>query len=130
MSSFTTPLRVEAFSDTRWKLVEEFEYLIGDLDSGKVITVPVGFVTDFASIPRILWSILPPWGRYGKATVVHDYLYSKDGVYMDGTQAMKVTHKQADAIFLEAMTVLNVGKFVRTAMYLALRIYNTITCQK
>src|SRR5262245_4964648 len=24
------------------------------------VTVPIGFVTDFASIPRIFWSLLPP----------------------------------------------------------------------
>src|SRR5262245_59514289 len=26
----------------------------------KPVDVPVGFVTDFASIPRIFWSVLPP----------------------------------------------------------------------
>lgn len=39
------------------------------------IRVPVGFVTDFASIPRVLWSVLPPDGQYAYAAVVHDYLY-------------------------------------------------------
>ena len=33
------------------------------------------FMTDFASIPRPLWSILPQWGRYGNAAVVHDFGY-------------------------------------------------------
>src|SRR5262245_55189884 len=41
----------------------------------QAVTVPVGFVTDFASIPRIFWSALPPDGRYTYPAIVHDYLY-------------------------------------------------------
>ena len=41
----------------------------------KEISVPVGFVTDFASIPKILWPVLPPTGPYGKAAVLHDWCY-------------------------------------------------------
>jgi hypothetical protein len=39
------------------------------------VTVPVGFVTDFASIPRAFWSILRPDGTYTYPAIVHDYLY-------------------------------------------------------
>ena len=39
------------------------------------ITVPAGFVTDFASIPRALWSELSPVGEHKLAAIVHDYLY-------------------------------------------------------
>lgn len=41
----------------------------------KSVTVPAGFVTDLASIPRVFWSILRPDGSYMQAAVVHDYLY-------------------------------------------------------
>ena len=37
-----------------------------------VISVPVGYVTDLASVPRILWSVFPPHGRYAKATIIHN----------------------------------------------------------
>jgi hypothetical protein len=37
--------------------------------------VPTGFVTDFASIPRVFWSALRPDGLYTYAAIVHDYLY-------------------------------------------------------
>jgi len=60
---------------------------------GIVITVPAGFVTDFASVPRGLWNIVPRWGRHGEAAVLHDYLYDI-GVY---------TRKECDKIFLVAM---------------------------
>jgi hypothetical protein len=39
------------------------------------ITVPAGFVTGFASVPRFLWTELSPVGAHGRAVIVHDYLY-------------------------------------------------------
>jgi hypothetical protein len=39
------------------------------------VSVPVGFVTDFASIPRLFWSALRPDGEYTYPAIVHDYLY-------------------------------------------------------
>jgi len=39
------------------------------------VDVPTGFVTDFASIPRPFWSLLPPDGKYTYPAIVHDYLY-------------------------------------------------------
>jgi hypothetical protein len=39
------------------------------------VRVPIGFVTDFASIPRIFWSLLRPDGTYSYAAIIHDFLY-------------------------------------------------------
>jgi hypothetical protein len=39
------------------------------------VSVPVGFVTDLASIPRVFWSLLRPDGEYTFPAIVHDYLY-------------------------------------------------------
>ena len=39
------------------------------------VTVPAGFVTDLASIPRVFWTALPPAGDYAYAAIIHDYLY-------------------------------------------------------
>ncbi|VVQ23656.1 DUF1353 domain-containing protein [Pseudomonas fluorescens] len=39
------------------------------------VRAPNGFVTDFASIPRVFWSILPPDGLYTYPAVIHDFLY-------------------------------------------------------
>ena len=41
------------------------------------IEVAEGFETDFASVPRLLWVVLPKWGKYGNAAMVHDWLYWK-----------------------------------------------------
>ncbi len=111
MSSFTTPLVVTPDANGKhWILVESFEYHIGSKESTDIIVIPKGFVTDFASIPQILWNILPPFGTYGKAAVVHDWLYCNLGFN-------KYSRKQCDQIFLEGMVVLNVGKFTRWLIY-------------
>lgn len=61
-----------------------------------LIRIPVGFVTDGASIPRCLWSIYPPWGRYSRAAVCHDYLYSPKCVIIKDGEAYKPTRAFAD----------------------------------
>lgn len=122
MSSFTKPLQVENVDERRWKLLEEFDYFIGAVDSGESVSVPAGTVTDFASIPRPLWNILPPWGKYGKAAVIHDFMYSQHQITSNGKQ-VDIERKQADDIFLEAMKVLGVGTVTRYVMYYAVRVF-------
>lgn len=39
------------------------------------VEVPVGFVTDFTSIPRVFWSLLRPDGEYTYPAIVHDWMY-------------------------------------------------------
>ena len=39
------------------------------------ISVPKGFVTDLASIPRLFWTIFPPAAAYSYPAIIHDYLY-------------------------------------------------------
>lgn len=42
------------------------------------VTVPAGFITDLASVPRFFWRIIPPWdGQYAEAAIVHDYLWRR-----------------------------------------------------
>lgn len=43
----------------------------------RLIQVPVGFVTDFGSIPKAFRSILSRSGKSLRAFIIHDYLYSK-----------------------------------------------------
>lgn len=43
--------------------------------NGDWLKVPADFVSDLASIPVLLWWMLPPWDEYARAAVVHDYLF-------------------------------------------------------
>ena len=112
MSSFTDKLIVTPTDDgTKWIVQRAFSYYVGDEKNNDVITIPVGHVTDFASIPRALWAILPPFGRYTQAAVVHDYLCDKR------TRSSTETHK----IFMQAMEVLGVSRWKRYPMYYGVR---------
>lgn len=113
MSSFTKPLVVTPIDGIRWRLVKPFEYYIAEPDGEKIV-VPEGFITDFASIPRFAWSIIgSPWGKYGKAAVIHDYCYHR----------VMFTRKICDKIFLDAMKVLGVGWLKRHIMHRAVRLF-------
>ena len=113
MSSFTTPLIISPNDDGQtWTLQDPFEYHVGGLGSDWRISVPAGFVTDFASIPRAFWNILPPWGTYGKPAVVHDFLY----------QAQAYTQVLSDAILFEAMTSIDVVFWKRWTIYGGVRV--------
>lgn len=117
MSSFTSPLVVTPLKDGRtWKLVRSFTYHVGNRYSRDVIRVPVGFTTDFASTPPCIWPLFPPWGKYGKAAVVHDYLY----------WVKLKTRKEADDIFREAMVILGVSRMKVFLMYWAVRLFGWI----
>lgn len=108
--SFHTPLELEYIDGKNYRLLAPFQYDA----SGFTVSVPAGFVTDFASIPKFLWNLLPPTGTYGKAAVVHDYMYRTPDAY---------SKEIADATFLEAMQYLGVGRLTRYTMYLAVRLF-------
>ena len=118
MSSFTSRLEVSPMPDGRhWKLTRSFSYDAGFKGSWQTITVPAGFITDFASSPFVVWSFIPKWGKYGKAAIIHDYLYQKHRFNR------RYTRKYADGIFLEAMVVLDVARWRRKLMYWGVRAF-------
>ena len=117
MSRFTDVLLVSPLADGKtWVIRRDFGYEIGAEGSGDTVDVAVGFQTDFASIPWLLRTFLPKWGRYGNASVIHDWLY--------WTQTRD--RDEADSIFLEAMEVLGVGAIKRGLMYGAVRAFGWI----
>jgi hypothetical protein len=114
MSRFTEVLMVSPLADGRtWVTRKDFGYDVGEEGSGDTINVPEGFMTDFASIPRPLWVILPKWGKYGNAAVIHDYCYWEQSR----------SRLEADRIFREAMGVLEVPGCTSFVMYWAVRLF-------
>jgi hypothetical protein len=47
------------------------------LSTGITLTIPAGFRTDLATVPRIFWGIVSPSGRHDLAVIVHDYLLTE-----------------------------------------------------
>ena len=107
--TFMTELVVREVDDVRWKLERDLIYQ-GNKD---LFTVPVGFKTDFASVPRLFWNILPPTGRYTKAAILHDWLYNSHAV----------SKEDADGIFRRIMEEENVGVVKRNIMYFAVKFF-------
>lgn len=82
----------------------------------KPVEVPSGFVTDFASVPRPFWAILPPAGRYTQAAIAHDYMY-----WMQ--DEMKWSRSDADEVLNLFMLDLDVGSAVRNTIHTAVRAF-------
>lgn len=112
MSRFTQPLLVSPMDDgNTWVLMRDFGYEVGVEASADVIDVPIGFMTDFASVPWFLQWWLPKWGKYGNAAVIHDWLY----------WSQSRTKKASDLILLEAMTVMEVGIIRKHVIFYGVR---------
>jgi len=92
-----------------YKLIESFTQIINK----KRITVPKGYKTDLASVPRLLWVIIPPFGRYSQAAVIHDYLYANSGY----------SKKECDLIFYKLMIKYGTYKWKAKLMYLAVSLF-------
>ena len=108
-----------------WRVTQGFRYYIGAKDSNRWVDVPAGYLTDGASVPKIFWGFIPPWGSYGQAAVVHDLLCEYLEITVDGVK-QSITRAEADQILLEAMVVLNVPEVTRTAISGAVDAYRIV----
>jgi hypothetical protein len=106
-------LRVSRFRDPMYFLIAPISWTPNLSEAGKyqAVEAPIGFVTDFASIPPIFYSVLRPDGEYAYAAVIHDYLY--------WTQTRP--RQEADEILKLAMQDLKVDTIKLTAIYEAVR---------
>jgi len=111
LERFRTPLRFEDVGGLPFTLIDALQY---DSDRLGAIVVPAGFQTDLASIPRSLWTILPPVGKYDAAAVVHDFLYQQPPA--------GCSRDDADAVLDEAMIVCGVPTWQRRLIYVGVRV--------
>lgn len=115
MSSFTKPLKGEILDDGTMKLSEPFAFYESE-DTSKIVNVPAGFITDFASVPQIFQCFISPIGKHSKPAVLHDYLCAQAHLGYN-------TRKYADKIFLESMEVKNVKFLTKWTLYLSVRLF-------
>lgn len=118
-AEFRSPLRVEYLGTDRWVLYEPLVYASAILD--RVVTVPAGFKTDFASVPRWLpIAYAVTGGTATMAAVVHDWLYQMHALL---EELAAVTRAVADSVFAEAMAVVGEPALRAWAMYQAVRLF-------
>ena len=107
-----TRLNTYPIDDKYWEVLEEYSY---ETSRGLVV-VSKGFMTDYASVPKIFRNIINTYGKRGRAAVVHDWLYSS-------RCKIDITRAEADNFFLEIMIEWNVKKYKRFLMYILVRIF-------
>jgi Protein of unknown function (DUF1353) len=78
-------------------------------------TVPAGFRTDFASVPRVAVWLIPRFGRYTPAAILHDWLCTA------GIATGQVTPREADGLFRRIMRESGVPVLRRWLMWAGVR---------
>ena len=108
--SFPLPLETEQINEKWHRVLNGFDAVVEeDEKEPVVIHVPHGFVTNFASVPRLPFAYLLFGGKGNRAAVVHDYLYSQadyprewcDQVFYVGllSLAPDITEREARAMY-------------------------------
>ena len=108
---FDSVLVVRRTSDQLWEVVEPLVYR-GRRDT---FVVPDGFLTDFASVPRVVVWLIPRFGRYTLAAVLHDWLVT------EGLSRRAVSARDADGVFRRVLRELGVPPLLRWLMWCGVR---------
>lgn len=121
-----------------WLVCKPFVYYVGSKDSDVVVRIEACYLTDGASVPRPFWWIVPPWGRYGAAVVVHDKLcetLTVERVVTERTNdleivttyvPMAITRRECDHILREALHVLGVNRWISAIIYGGVSLYRFV----
>ena len=95
-----------------WRVLRPLQYRLADR---RLIVVPIGYVTDLASVPRIAWRIVPrDYAPARSPAVVHDYIYTN--------LTHRFTKTEADRIFYDALLEQGAPKLLAWLMWCAVRI--------
>tara|TARA_R100000951_G_scaffold90032_1_gene78149 strand:- start:4201 stop:4578 length:378 start_codon:yes stop_codon:yes gene_type:complete len=105
----TAAVHTKTVKNGLFELTRSLRYF--SVEQDRWIEVPVGFQTDFASIPRIARVLINRNGKSRAPAVIHDYAY----------KSHTVSREKADALFLEAMKETKVNVIIRSIMYGAVR---------
>lgn len=111
MSSFTK-LVVEVIDGEMFSVSQDFSFY-RESDVETIYTVPAGFKTNFASVPRLLQIFFKKKDVYSAASVLHDYLYT----------AKIVSKEDADMMLKEGMLVLGSSKVSAYLFWLAVHLF-------
>lgn len=87
-------------------------------DPTELVEIPTGYLSDGASVPKPLQWLIPAWGKHGQCAVLHDRLCETWR-----TNNRKLTRKEVDEIFFDAMKVAKVNIFRRKAIEFGVNLY-------
>jgi hypothetical protein len=101
----------EKWDGLHWIVTSPFSYT--DQEFNQKINIPSGFITDGASSPRFVIPVVSQWGKHGRASVIHDWLY----------RYKPVDRKTADKMFVNAMKLDGVVKWKIFLIHFALQMF-------
>ena len=112
---------VKPYDKFRFEVAQDYDFDLGFIN-GKI---EAGYKTDGASIPRIFWSLYPPYkSEYFTACVIHDWLCSK----ALHAESIKEAYKTADFALRKCMLELKVSKLTSYTFYYWCRGYHALKC--
>lgn len=80
--------------------------------------IPAGFLTDAATVPRVVWGVLSPTDPdILYPSFAHDYLYAVNGAL----EGRVLSRKDCDAVLRELMLALGASPWKARLVYLAVR---------
>lgn len=103
-----------------YRVVEGFTFMS---KTGIVVHVPAGYLTDGASVPKIFQSVINPWGRHGRAAIIHDILCDFATAYTREGMAVRTSDRVVNDIFLEAMEIDQVKKLKKKLIITSVKVY-------
>lgn len=115
LSNLQVTLKCEACRNGRSEWVVDVPLIYHSNITNKRYTAPKGFVTDFASVPRIPFAFELFGDTIHAPATIHDWLYSS------GIEERDV----ADSILQEAALSINVPKWKVTLIYYAVRLFGS-----
>ena len=126
MGQYNAKIMAEFNPPRKWALGRDLSYTTEDLTADEIkalkgvgvkvkkekdshtITVPTGFVTDLASVPRAMWWAIAPFD-VARAAIIHDLLYKTIRQYRwkmkdkEDKELIKQAKVASDKVFLLAM---------------------------
>lgn len=112
-TAFYSEVCIKPYQGYRYHTCKDIEFMV---DKTRY-TIPKGFKTDLASIPKIAWPIIAPaHSSLIRPAIVHDWFYRKTCDY---------TRKQTDLIFYHMLKNDGVSIIKASLMYYAVRFFGS-----
>ena len=157
MAKFDSLMKATFNPPRNWKLIEDLKFYSENITEEQakmlrecevevrnstktnqyIVTVPKGYITDMASVPRACWAFIAPFD-VARAAVVHDIMYEKINTQYKtvnesaaaeegpATKKERETYREiADHTFLEGMNASEppVSAWKKYAAYYAVRMF-------
>ncbi len=116
---------IRPVSRLRYKNQKDYTVVLrADNGADVALTVPAGFKSDGASVPRLAWTLsgLTPDGQIRAAALCHDYLYRMKGK-INSFAFLQTKRVDADILLYDLMRAAQVSKYRSWIAYRFVRIF-------